>query len=97
MRIGVNLGDVIIEGDDRHGEGGGIAARLQQLAEPGGIAVSRTVYNHVKNKLALGFESAGEHRVKNIADNIRFGSCTDHRQVHKASGLYLFAEVTAVT
>lgn len=68
VRIGVNLGDVIVEGDDRHGEGVNIAARLQQLADPGGIAVSRTVFNHVKNKLALGFESLGEHQVKNIAE-----------------------------
>ena len=68
VRIGINLGDVIVEGDDRHGEGVNIAARLQQLADPGGIAVSGTVFNHVKNKLALEFESMGEHRVKNIAE-----------------------------
>lgn len=67
LRIGVNLGDVIVEGEDRHGDGVNIAARLQQLAEPGGIAVSRTVVDHVRNKLALHFESLGEQRVKNIA------------------------------
>jgi class 3 adenylate cyclase/TolB-like protein len=67
VRMGINLGDVIVEGDDRHGEGVNIAARLQQLAEPGGIAVSRTVAEHVKHKLALWFESLGEHPVKNIA------------------------------
>jgi TolB-like protein/class 3 adenylate cyclase len=67
VRIGINLGDVIVEGDDRHGEGVNIAARLQQLAEPGGIVVSRTVCDHVKNKLALGFEPLGDHHVKNIA------------------------------
>ncbi len=50
VRIGVNLGDVIVEDEDRHGEGVNIAARLQGLAEPGGICVSRTVYSHVKNK-----------------------------------------------
>jgi class 3 adenylate cyclase/TolB-like protein/tetratricopeptide (TPR) repeat protein len=66
LRIGVNLGDVIVEGEDRHGDGVNIAARLQQLAEPGGIAVSGTVIDHVKNKLALRFESLGEQRVKNI-------------------------------
>ncbi|MGH6931458.1 MAG: adenylate/guanylate cyclase domain-containing protein, partial [Dongiaceae bacterium] len=70
VRIGINLGDVIIEDEDRHGEGVNIAARLQELAEPGGICVSRTVYNHVKNKLALGFESRGEHHVKNIAEPV---------------------------
>jgi adenylate cyclase len=68
VRMGINLGDVIVEGDDRHGEGVNIAARLQQLAEPGGIAVSRTVAEHVKHKLALRFESLGAHEVKNIAE-----------------------------
>jgi adenylate cyclase len=66
VRIGVNLGDVIVEGEDRHGDGVNIAARLQQLAEPGGVAVSGTVIDHVRNKLALRFESLGEQRVKNI-------------------------------
>jgi class 3 adenylate cyclase len=66
-RIGINLGDVIIEGDDRHGEGVIIASRLQQLAKPGGIAVSGTVMEHVRHKLALRFEPVGEHQVKNIA------------------------------
>jgi adenylate cyclase len=70
VRIGINLGDVIVEGDDRHGEGVNIAARLQQLAAPGGIAVSRTVCDHVKNKLALGFESLGDHQVRNIAEPV---------------------------
>ncbi|NGO52963.1 adenylate/guanylate cyclase domain-containing protein [Allomesorhizobium camelthorni] len=70
MRMGINLGDVILEGEDRHGEGVVIAARLQQLAEPGGIALSRTVVENVKHKLAFGFESLGEHRVKNIAEPI---------------------------
>jgi len=70
VRIGINLGDVIVEGEDRHGEGVNLAARLQQLAEPGGICVSRTVFNHVKNKLALGFEAMGEHQVKNMAEPV---------------------------
>jgi class 3 adenylate cyclase/TolB-like protein len=67
VRIGINLGDVIIEGEDRHGEGVVIASRLQQLAKPGGIAVSGTVMEHVRRKLALRFEALGEHQVKNIA------------------------------
>ena len=67
VRMGINLGDVIIEDDDRHGEGVVIAARLQQLAEPGGIAVSGTVVDHVGNKLALRFEPRGQERLKNIA------------------------------
>ncbi|HEX2365292.1 MAG TPA: tetratricopeptide repeat protein [Bradyrhizobium sp.] len=70
VRIGINLGDVIVEGEDRHGDGVNITARLQELAEPGGIAVSRTVVDHVKHKLALRFESLGEQRVKNITDPI---------------------------
>src|SRR5262245_24657639 len=70
VRIGINLGDVIIEDEDRHGEGVNIAARLQELAEPGGICVSRTVHSHVKNKLALDFEPLGERHVKNIAEPV---------------------------
>jgi adenylate cyclase len=70
VRIGLNLGDVMIQGDDRHGDSVNIAARLQQLAEPGGIAVSRTIVDHVKSKLALRFESLGEQRVKNISQPI---------------------------
>jgi TolB-like protein/class 3 adenylate cyclase/Flp pilus assembly protein TadD len=70
VRIGINLGDVIIDGEDRHGEGVVIAARLQQLAEPGGIVVSRTVADHVKRRLALRFEPRGEERLKNIAEPV---------------------------
>ncbi len=75
-RIGVNLGDVIVEREDAgavdiHGEGVIIANRLQALAEPGGICVSQTVVNHVGHKVAVGFEFAGEQRVKNIAEPVR--------------------------
>jgi adenylate cyclase len=70
LRIGINLGDVIVEGEDRHGDGVNIAERLEQLAKPGGIAVSRTVVDHVKNKLALPFESIGTLRLKNIAEPV---------------------------
>ena len=66
LRIGVNLGDVIVEGKDRHGEGVNIAARLEQLAEPGGICVSQPVIDQLSNKLPLAFDDIGEHRVKNI-------------------------------
>ncbi len=66
LRIGVNLGDVIVEGKDRHGEGVNIAARLEQLAEPGGICVSQPVIDQLSNKLPLVFDDIGEHRVKNI-------------------------------
>ena len=67
-RIGINLGEVIVDGDDRLGEGVNIAARLEQLAEPGGICVSEKVAREVERKLAFGFESMGQRRVKNIAE-----------------------------
>jgi TolB-like protein/class 3 adenylate cyclase/Flp pilus assembly protein TadD len=71
VRIGINLGDVIIEGDDRHGEGVNIAARLQQLAERGGICITRNVHEQVKNKIDLTFSDLGDHSVKNIAEAVR--------------------------
>ncbi|MER8977220.1 adenylate/guanylate cyclase domain-containing protein [Mesorhizobium sp. M0800] len=71
LRIGVNLGDVIIDGKDRHGDGVNIAHRLQSLAEPGGIVISGTVYDHVRNKLDAGLEFLGEQRVKNIVEPVR--------------------------
>ena len=70
VRIGINLGEVIVEGDDRYGEGVNIAARLEQLAEPGGIWVSAKVAREVEKKLAFGFEAMGEQRVKNIAEPV---------------------------
>jgi TolB-like protein/Tfp pilus assembly protein PilF len=66
VRIGINLGDVIIEAEDRHGEGVNIAARLQQLADPGGICISGKVYEEVEGKIDLGFDFRGEQSVKNI-------------------------------
>jgi TolB-like protein/class 3 adenylate cyclase len=70
FRIGINLGEVIVEGDDRYGEGVNIAARLQQLAEPGGICVSEKVSREVEKKLAFRFEPMGEQQVNNIAEPI---------------------------
>jgi adenylate cyclase len=71
FRIGLNLGDVIVEGDRLYGDGVNIAARVEGLAEPGGVAISGTVYDQVKNRLALPYESQGEHVVKNIQDPVR--------------------------
>jgi adenylate cyclase len=71
FRIGVNLGDVVEEADRIYGDGVNIAARLEGLAEPGGICISRTAYDHVKNKLEVGYEYLGEHSVKNIAEPVR--------------------------
>ncbi|MGQ0741795.1 MAG: tetratricopeptide repeat protein [Alphaproteobacteria bacterium] len=65
-RIGVNLGDVMVDGEDIYGDGVNVAARLQALAEPGGIAVSRAVRDHVAGKLPADFQDLGEHSVKNI-------------------------------
>jgi adenylate cyclase len=71
FRIGINLGDVIEEGDRIYGDGVNIAARIEGLAEPGGICISKTAYDHVKNKLEIGYEYLGEHTVKNIAEPVR--------------------------
>jgi len=71
FRIGINLGDVIQEAERIYGDGVNIAARLEGLANAGGICVSRTAYDQVKNKLELGYEYLGEHRVKNIAEPVR--------------------------
>jgi adenylate cyclase len=71
FRIGINLGDVIIEGDRLYGDGVNIAARLEGLAEPGGICISGTVYEHIRNKLTLWDEYLGEHSVKNIAEAVK--------------------------
>jgi adenylate cyclase len=67
FRVGVNLGDIVEENDRIYGDGVNIAARLEGLAEAGGICISRTAFNHVKNKLELGYEYLGEHSVKNIS------------------------------
>jgi TolB-like protein/class 3 adenylate cyclase/Tfp pilus assembly protein PilF len=71
FRLGINLGDVIAEGDDVHGDGVNIADRLQSLADPGGIVISGSAYDHVKNKLAVGLDSLGEQRIKNIDEPVR--------------------------
>jgi TolB-like protein/class 3 adenylate cyclase len=70
-RIGINIGDIIVEGDDIYGDGVNIAARLEALAEPGGICVRRNVRNQVRDKLDLDYEDRGEIEVKNIARPIR--------------------------
>jgi adenylate cyclase len=71
VRMGVHVGDVIVEDDDRHGDAVIVAARLQQLADAGGISVSDTVVHHVRRKVALRFEPRGEERLKNIAEPVR--------------------------
>jgi TolB-like protein/class 3 adenylate cyclase len=71
FRIGINLGDVIVEGKDVHGDGVNIAERLQNLADPGGIVISGSAYDEVRNKLDVALESLGEQRVKNIDEPMR--------------------------
>lgn len=69
-RIGINVGDVIIDGDDIYGDGVNIASRLEQKAQPGGLAISGTVYEQVRNKLDLSLRDLGHQRLKNIADPV---------------------------
>src|SRR5713101_6755713 len=71
FRIGLNVGDVIVEGERIYGDGVNIAARLEGLAEPGGICLSGTVYDQIENKVALSYEYVGEQTVKNIAKPVR--------------------------
>ncbi|OWV96830.1 adenylate/guanylate cyclase domain-containing protein [Rhizobium sp. R693] len=71
FRIGINLGDIIVEGDDIYGDGVNIAARLQAIAEPGGVFISGTVFDQVAHKVDVGFVALGEKRLKNIADPVR--------------------------
>ena len=71
FRIGVNLGDIIVENGDIHGDGVNIAARIEALADAGGVFVSNTVHDHVRDRLPFGFEDLGEQQVKNIARPVR--------------------------
>ena len=85
FRVGINVGDVIIEENDIYGDGVNIAARLETLALPGGICVSARVQEDTRNRLDLAFEDAGEHQLKNIAWPVRVyrvrleGGGTSHR------------------
>jgi adenylate cyclase len=71
LRIGINLGDVMVEGSDLYGDGVNLAARLEGIAEPGGICVSRSAYDLVKGKIDAQFADMGERRLKNIAEPLR--------------------------
>jgi TolB-like protein/Tfp pilus assembly protein PilF len=71
VRIGVHVGDVIVDGEDRHGDAVNVAVRLEQVAEPGAICVSQQVVDHVRQKVALGFDLRGEEHLKNIAEPVR--------------------------
>jgi TolB-like protein/class 3 adenylate cyclase len=84
VRIGLNLGEVIVDGDDRFGEGVNIAARLEQIAEPGGIYVSGKVAKEVEKKLAFAFEAMGEQHVKNIAEPVAVYRVNLHGQPRRS-------------
>ena len=71
FRIGINLGDVIEEEGNIYGDGVNVASRMESLAEGGGICISQSVHDHVKNKLSVGYQSLGAHSVKNIAEPVR--------------------------
>ena len=71
LRVGINVGDVIIDGDDLYGDGVNVAARLEALAEPGGILISGFVHDHVADRLAYRFEALGDQHLKNIDRPVR--------------------------
>ena len=71
FRIGINLGEVVVEGEEIYGEGVNIAVRLEGVAEAGGICLSEVVYQQLKNKLALSYEDLGAQTLKNIAEPVR--------------------------
>ena len=71
FRVGINLGDLVVEGDRIYGDGVNIAARLEALADPGGICISKTIHEQIEDKLPLGYEYLGEKTVKNIVKPIR--------------------------
>ena len=71
FRIGINLGDIIVENDDIFGDGVNVAARLEALSDPGGLCISRMVRDQIRDKLTYAFEDLGEQSVKNIARPVR--------------------------
>ena len=88
FRMGINLGDVIVEGEDLFGDGVNVAARLEGVADRGGIAVSQSVRDHVGNKLDLAFEDRGDQQLKNIAQPVRvYGIALDPKPAAAAPGM----------
>src|SRR5262249_33095012 len=85
FRIGVNLGDVIVEEGDIYGDGVNVAARLQAIADPGGICLSGTVYEHVGQRVDIAVEDRGEQKLKNIARPVRVYAVQPNRS-SKAAG-----------
>ncbi len=102
FRIGVNLGDVMVDGDQIHGDWVNVAARLEGLAEPGGIYISRTVHENIRNKLPLKCEDLGEKTLKNIAEPVRVyrvllnGAAAAPKRTQRIAGRYRRAGVLSV-
>ena len=71
FRIGINIGDVVQDEDRIYGSGVNVAARIEGLAEPGGVSISRSAYDQIKDKITLGYEYIGQHDVKNISEPVR--------------------------
>ncbi len=94
FRIGVNLGDVMVDGEQIYGDGVNVAARLESLADPGGICISGTVYEQVRDRLALSYEDRGEQAVKNIARPVRVWrvlldeAARSHREMRRRTRRY---------
>ena len=78
FRVGVNLGDVVVDGDDIHGDGVNVAARLEGISEPGGICISGKVYEEVRDRIEVTLEDLGEREVKNINRPVRSGAGHRH-------------------
>lgn len=78
LRVGVNLGDIMVEDSDLYGDGVNVAARLQTLASPGGVAISDSVHDHVRGRVSLDFADSGRYEVKNIARPVHVWSWAPH-------------------
>jgi adenylate cyclase len=89
LRIGINLGDVIVEGEDLYGDGVNIAARIEALADPGGVFVSNTVHDQVRDRLPFVFENLGDHQLKNITRPVRVYRVRNFAAAERPSALAL--------
>lgn len=92
LRIGINLGDVLIDGSDLYGDGVNIAARLQSLADPGAIYLSAAIHDQVKRKLALSFDDLGPKSLKNIAEEVHV-----YRVLYDPAALKVYGQDTELS
>jgi len=102
FRIGVNLGDVMVEGDQIYGDGINVAARLESLADPGGVCISGKVHEEIRSKLSLGYEDLGEQTVKNIAHPVHvwrvlLNGTTPHPETRRIARRYWRGGVLSLT